>query len=615
MLALLLLAAVTAIACGIGSTALGRMVTWQSRLEEFLYSTAAGLGIIAYCVLAIGLVGFLNVPALLILLLVMLAVGFPALSRLLQGSVRGLTRLRRQRTQAVERVAAFFMGTIAFLSITGALTPPTANDWDGLSYHLAVPKIYLRAGGIHYIGWMSHSNFPFTWEMLYTLGLALHGAALAKLFHWLAGALTALAAYLIARQTWGGRAGLLAACAFVAVPLAGWEAAVASNDLAASLYTLLALGAFMSWKSRGERGWLAVAACMAGFAAGCKMTALLLIAFLAAAAYLAAGQGKRIRSAAVAAALALAIASPWYVKSTIWTANPVYPFFYEIFGGKHWSAEGAREYRREQISFGMGRRPLALAAFPWNLTMHGNRFSNRPDQPFTLLTQSIGPLFLAALPLLWLRRLKWEDKFLLAYCAIFFLTWFFLSQHIRYSIPAMGVVAALAGGGASAAGEAGLGKFVAAAYAVVALAAVAILGLMVSTGAPAALGMETGTAYLHRSLDLMPMVEEINGNLPQSAKIIMYGETRGFYFDRDYMWGNHHHEMLRYSDMRGARDLIRAYRELGLTHVLMTQDFYRSIHEDQTPLARLLRDSLSQGLLREAASHPPYLLFAIGKAE
>jgi hypothetical protein len=67
--------------------------------------------------------------------------------------------------------------------------------------------------------------------------------------------------------------------------------------------------------------------------------------------------------------------------------------------------------------------------------------------------------------------------------------------------------------------------------------------------------------------------------------------------------------------MRNARDLVRAYEKLKVTHVLMTMDFYRSVQQDQTPLARLLREAIRVGRLRIVAQVPGYLLFEIEKGE
>jgi len=611
--ALALVAVIAAAAHGAGACLLARLTGWQSRWERFVYATAVGLGILAYAVLAVGLLGLLRLPVVLAIIGLMLACYLAGRGKAPAPESSAARESQPQTPRAVIWAAGFCLSGIALLSLLAALAPPSGTDWDGLSYHLAVPKIYVRAGSIHYIGWMSHSNFPFTWEMLYTVGLMLHGARLAKLMHWLAGCLTAAAAYFIARQMAGRRAGLLAACCLACIPLAAWEATVAGNDLAASLYTVLSLGAFLHWRRDGGKGWLLTCGALAGFAAGCKMTALVLIAFLALATAIESAKGKRLANAAQLLAVALAIASPWYIKSAVWTGNPVYPFFYHVFGGKYWSASAAAQYSREQLSFGMGRGPFAFLLLPWNLTMHGNRFSDLPGLAFTMLTQSLGALLLAMVPLAWLSRLKRDEKVLLTYCALSLVAWFWMSQHIRYVLPIGAVLCVLAGLGADKAARAGTGMVVGLAYVGAGLWAAFGLGLGLVDSYPAALGLEKESHYLARTLRVYPMAEKVN-SLAQNAKVIIYGETRGFYFDRDYMWGNHHHEMLRYDRLADARQLMQAYRHYKVTHVLMTRSFLDAVREGEQPLSRLLRQSIAQGLMKPIAESPGYVVFEVRQA-
>jgi len=607
---LALLALIVAACFAAGAFLLGRLHGWQSRWEHFVYSTAAGLGILAYAVLAVGLLGCLRLPVVIVILCLMVLAYLTRRGKVLNLVSSGADDERPGKWRAAGWAAGLFLGVIAALSLLEALSPPGGADWDGLSYHLAVPKIYLRAARVYYLGWMSHSNFPFTWEMLYAVGLMLQGARLAKLFHWLAGALTAAGAYFVARQVAGRRAGLLAACCFAAIPLAGWEATVAGNDLAAALYTLLALGAFARWHACRDRGWLWLCGALAGLAAGSKMTALALIAFLAVAVLIESASGKRLRQTVQIAAIALVIASPWYLKSAVWTGNPVYPFFYEVFGGKYWSAEAAAQYRQEQVSFGMARGPGALALLPWNLTMHGNMFSNWPKRAFTVATQTLGPLLLALVPMLWLRRLNRDEKVLLAYCAFALAGWFWMSQHIRYVLPTAAILCVLAGVGARNATRAGIGMVVGTAYLAAGVWAVLVLAVGAFGSFPAALGLETEDHYLARTLDEYPAVRMVN-SLPADAKVIMYGETRGFYLDRDYMWGNHHHEMLRYERMADARQLIGEYRSMGVTHALLTEAFLSAVRTGQEPLSRLLRQALADGLLKPIAESVGYAIYEV----
>jgi hypothetical protein len=84
---------------------------------------------------------------------------------------------------------------LGLFTLIGALAPPAGLEWDALSYQLAVPKIWLRAGRIFYLPWVSHSNFPFTLQMLYTLMLGVGSVSAAKLCHWLCGALLVASVY------------------------------------------------------------------------------------------------------------------------------------------------------------------------------------------------------------------------------------------------------------------------------------------------------------------------------------------------------------------------------------------------------------------------------------
>src|SRR5436305_85057 len=122
------------------------------------------------------------------------------------------------------------------ITLMGALAPPNGDDWDSLTYHLAAPKLYLAHHRIFFVPYDSHTDFPFTMEMLYTLGLAYGGAAGAKLFHWAAGWLTAIGIAAFSRRLFLAREGgvvmpiwapPLAAALFFSIPQVQWQATTA----------------------------------------------------------------------------------------------------------------------------------------------------------------------------------------------------------------------------------------------------------------------------------------------------------------------------------------------------------------------------------------------------
>jgi len=604
LLAIVIVAAVAAAACAFGMRLLrpAPALQFASLLERATFAAALGLGVIAYLILAVGLARALYWWVIVIIVAVLAAIAYRELGQLLAGIARGLRSFFTSRSTLGGAVVGIFLLLMIALAILGALAPSSQNDWDALSYHLAVPKIYLHAHGIAYIGWLSHSNFPFSTEMWYVMGLAFQGQAAAKLFHTLCAILTVLAMLAFGAAHWERRHGALAALVFLAAPAVAWEATSALNDLAAGLFTLLSLCAFINWWSRRGARWAVVAAVLCGFAVGVKMNALALSGFLVVASFyhVAAtertGPASALRAAATFAVIALLVASPWYIKSYVWTSNPVYPFFYHLFDGKYWTAEAARLYRAEQLGFGMGRSPLALLLAPWNLTMHGHRFSNFPNQPLAYV--SVAPLLLALLPgLLLLGKLDRRVKFLLIYSLVAFIAWFYLSQHMRYLIPALPGLALCAGFAGSevlrrAGKELRVGAI--AALALTCLVSLGIFAILVGVSAPAAVGAESEAAYLTDGLDGLYLMAQVVNALPHGSKVIMYGETRGFYFDTPYMWGDHHHNMIRYDRLADAAQLIAAYRRLGLTHLLMTQSFMEDVERRGGKLEILLADAIAQ---------------------
>jgi hypothetical protein len=299
--------------------------------------------------------------------------------------------------------------------------------------------------------------------------------------------------------------------------------------------------------------------------------------------------------------IACAVGSPWYIKSAVWTHNPVYPFLYGLFDGRYWNAEAARLYRAEQLSFGMGHGPLAFLLYLWNLTAYPQRFFNFPEKP--LVYVSLGPLYLALISVLLLTgKPNGVTRCLLAFGLVFSVGWFLSSQHIRYFIPALPALAVLAAVAAlSAASAAGwMRTLLGGLFAVTGLAAMGIAALVVGPGAPAAIGVESDATYLMRTVPYdYPVWRYVNTYLPRDAKVVTLGETRGFYLERDYMWGDPgQHTLFDYERYRSADELVDAYAKRGVTHVLMGLGFVRGLEDRSGRLAGLFRQAIASGRLQ-----------------
>jgi len=585
--------------------------------EEFPFAAALGMGLLAYLLLAVGLLHWLSPWVGIGLVALLAALGARHMVRLL------LTLLSPRSWNIDWRAAApllgFFAAAIA-ITLIGALAPATDNDYDGLFYHLAIPKVYLRDGGIHPIPWLSHSNFPFTLEMLYMLGLMLRGQVLAKLFHFGAGWLTALALFAFGRRWWSARAGAIAAALFAAIPLVAWLMMSAYNELAFALFAFLAIFALARSRQAEEGGWLWVAALMCGLALGTKMLAGAVVVFGVLALVWAAvwehlGRRGLVRVVGFAA-VAAAVAAPWYVKSYLWTGNPVYPFFYGLFDGRWWNAQHAREYAQAQKAFGMGAGPLAFLALPWNLTMNPRWFFDQPNvlRPFNTWVMVFGPLLLALVPaVLVVGPVGAAGRIALSFSLVYAAIWFVMTQNGRYLVPALPPLCAVGGLAADRLLDR---KGAATSATVVALLLGLTSGLwagylLARPAAPVALGRESQAAYLARVFPLYSSLDEINRLTPPNARILVLGdEPRLFYLDRDYLLGNHA-DIFSAEDLSSPGALLAAFDRMGITYVLLHSSTLRDMAAGAGRIETDLHALATEGSLRLIQEVGPFTLWQV----
>jgi len=622
LLALCILAASLAGCLGYGLLWL-RLLPFPGRCPRLRLITALalGMGTLAYLILAVGLLGFLVTPVLLALVGAgwVLALVQAAHLRMAPPAEDELLPEEGPLEKWLALGAGVFTGLLTLVTLVGALAPVGGLDWDSLSYHLAAPKIYLRQGRIGFIGYDSHTHFPFTLQMLYTLGLDLGTAPTAKLFHWSAGWLTALAVgFWTARLEVGGRrtpswAGPVAAAIFAGMPLVLWELGTSYVDLGTALFQFLAVALLLdSITLRGGRpevnpAGAALAGVLSGFALGTKMTALLQFGLLGLGLLWAVGRAggpgraTAFRATLVFGALGVLIGSPWYVKSWLWTHNPVYPFFYGLFPQSYsWTAEAAREYAKEQKSFGRGLHPAELAKVFWNLGLHGRAFFVNMPSIVGDKVGSLGPVWAGVLPLVfWARGLGWRVGALLLYGLASIAVWCFLSQQVRYLMPVFAPLAVAAAAILAALPSRALRV---AAGTFTALALIFNLGmhaLLLEGYLPVVTGQSTEAEYLASELGGLYDASVYVNQLPPQSRVAMYQETRGFYFDRDYFWANPlQHDLIPYRDMRNGDELADALRKFRITHVLINYDF---VFEDtrRAHWYRLLMDAVQRRRLDE----------------
>lgn len=578
-------------------TAAGRQVAAWVRLpdgatglERQLIGFAVGLGLLSYGVMALGLLGVLYPGAAAAWLLALALLGARQ-----HGPMLAEARERLRAAPALSKRewgAAVLILFFAVVSLVGVYAPPTMGlEWDSVGYHLADPKLYVQAHRLFYIPWEDHSNFAFNTEMCYTLALLFGSAPLAKMFHFASGAGTALAIYAFARRHLTARLGVGAAVLFVSLPLVFWEAGTAYIDLAVTFNTTLTLLALARGVAERSERWLLVAAVLMGLTLASKDTALGTLGLLAVGLFvwrrrwLGQGTGRSLGLTAFWALTALAVGSPWFLKSWAYTGNPVYPFLFGVFGGRGWSAANATAYDAFFAAYGVGRGALDALLLPWNLAMNllpghpiGERHQSFNDIQAPLA--SLSPVLPAALlfPVFFAGRAPAAVRAPAAWALGGLVVWFVTAQAVRFLLPLLPAMCLLtawvlqtAWASRSISGRA------LAALAAGSLAFSAFLGgQLIGAQAPVVFGLAPREQYITAGDPAYPAIRFINARLPAGSRVAFYGNPLGFYCDRPYFWAEPEHStLIGYDALQTPEDLARALRRLGATHVLINPAYFK----------------------------------------
>ncbi len=250
------------------------------------------------------------------------------------------------------------------------------------------------------------------------------------------------------------------------------------------------------------------------------------------------------------------------------------------------------------------RSPVNLLLAPINLTLHPPEFTV-PIYPFgVFMTASIGPLYLAFLPLLLLRRRPRAAGWLMMIFAPLWAWWLMSMQLTRYLLPSLVLMCPVVGWViAEAEREGGVIRVgVRATLWAWTLVLMVFMLTYVRFQTPPVLGLQSEQAYLSAFLDVYEPSAYLNRSTPEDAKIALYGEPRGYYLDRDYLWADPGHSaLIRYETVRTAEDLVREYRRLGITHVLIHAVYFPNLWESEDRLALTIGKAIDAGLLEQMA--------------
>jgi hypothetical protein len=532
------------------------------------FSAAAGVILFSVAAFALAAAHAAYGPVVKVVVVAVLAGG---LWPWLRGLAAGAGRARRWLSELEPGPAAWIYlgGLLAFPLALAAAEPPLY--WDALTYHLAVPHAYAAAGGFVYLPLNIYASMPLGATMFYLWGMLWDGLTCANACYFVVSLLAIAVIYRLARlwlpQFYAATAAALAfftPAFFIVMPGAHVDHFALLYG-GAALFFYFAPGGGDAAALR-RRAW--AVGIFLGAALAIKYTSIYVLgAFVPVFISDLARRRLRWRDLALMLALAFAFVVPWLVKAYLERGNPVFPLFYDVFGGRDFSPEQARRLIAWQHGMGAGRAWYDYLLLPYRLSVASD-FDYRGFAGVYLP-------FLMPLAVLGIFLFRRAGR-LVAFAWAFVACWSLGPQQLRFLDAGLGAVTTVAAG-ALAAGEAAFGPRSRAVWRLGVVAVVIFGGLAYNVGGLihtlegydylAGQGREQ---FLRERCGFYMAQSFINEHTPADARVLMVFTNHTLYLEREAVYDSFFEAsafLLAAEGGADAADLYDLARRWGVTHV------------------------------------------------
>ncbi|MDI6641459.1 MAG: glycosyltransferase family 39 protein, partial [Elusimicrobiota bacterium] len=323
---------------------------------------------------------------------------------------------------------------------------------------------------------------------------------------------------------------LIAGMIFYTVPMAmmiSWKTAV---ELGLGFFDFLALFSTINYCNENKNKWLYLAGIFSGISLGGKYTGFfgfVALTFLIFLKILLFDKNKllyALKKLFTFGIIAFLVTSIWYIKNFIITGSPFYPIL-----SKFTSHMKSPDLRIIELTLSN------ILTFPWKYTM-----GELQQETY------LGPIFLIFLPLvLFFKRINKNIKYLYVYFCVFFVLWFFIGfaycRFLVVGLPAICIIMAyyiISPNWNNLIRKCLIVFLIFTAFENIYYAALIQKSTMDPFGF--VLGLQSKKDYLLTQRATYPcpyyqVVEWINENIPESDKILLLGECRGYYIKRKFL--------------------------------------------------------------------------------
>lgn len=540
-------------------------------------------------------------------------------------------------------ILIILLGGLILTTILLASVPPVGRD--ALTHHLFVPKLWLKHGAISEIPEIVFSYYPMNLDLLYMIPLYFGNDIVPKYIHYLFALLTAWLIYRYLKKSIGSHYGLLGAIFFLSIPIIIKLSITVYVDLGLVFFSTASLLLLFRWtETTYQTKYLVLAGLCCGLAIGTKYNGLLvfflLTCFIPFLYYRTGDSSSKNAALAIRASLlfvicTLLVVSPWLIRNTIWTGNPVYPLYDGFFNPQTLTIASATPAAKD-IQGVFATRYALYGENIWQLLALPVRifFEGMDDDP-RYFDGRLNP-FLLLLPLLAFMRGQGQtkqqrmEKVALLFFSLFYFLFAFNTGglRIRYLAPMVPFLVILAMYGLHAIEitvrdvlpRKNLTNYI------VALP----VGLMLALNGQYLYlqfqyvdqisylsGRLSRDEYIGKYRPEYQVMQYANTHLSESAKIVcLFIGRRGYYLNKDHIFegfgGNG--SLLTWLKEPGitVAEIIKRFEQQEITHILLRTDLFEQWRQQALPAKnQQTLEDLGKRHLVLLSANQNYILFQI----
>lgn len=490
------------------------------------------------------------------------------------------------------------------------MVPPVCRD--ALVHHLAVPKLYLRAGGMIELPDLFFSYYPMNLDLLYLIPLYFGNDIIPKFIHYAFALATAGLLHGYLAPAVGRRIALWSTLFFLSIPIIIKLSITVYVDLGLAFFSTAALIMVLRWNREPERhGFLVGAAVCCGLAMGTKYNGLVIfftLTSMVSLLYFRQNRERRRTSGAITTvvlfiSIAMLTFSPWMIRNWHWTGNPLFPLYQRIFSSSEIPDQGETlhidpfTYRREVL----GESTWEILLLPFRIFFQGR------DGDARYFDGRLNPALLLLPPAAFRRRsvmdtYRNEKLIMLYYCLIVgMITFFTTPARVRYYVPVVPTLTILS--------AFGMHRLLTDTSIHRTLRYLSVTGILLclvwnmnylreqySIVQPIRYlsGEWSRDEYIERFRPEYAAMKYINAHVPDDSRILFFFMgRRGYYCDRPYLFDLMTEGFKTMMDSRLVRwlnesssseEFLLRLRNAGITHFLInTHIFEQWISEDLSP--------------------------------